>query len=198
MLSPQKAFFRKKNLRRLDPMRRQVSPAGGSAMSRRPRRQVSRVSLASAIMMIPAVISLLALTRRLACRCATRSSWSSRSRCSLSGAHGAWDLRPGQRHARSRRSTRMSTRCVQLTAAPRLHNGSRAGVMEVTDEKPPVEVNAAEFRHAMGHFATGVTIVTSVGADGEPVGRVRGQRPRGPATSLVGQLRPPGTVRCLG
>lgn len=69
----------------------------------------------------------------------------------------------------------MSTRCVQLTAAPRLHNGSRAGVMEVTDEKPPVDVNAvdvnaAEFRQAMGHFATGVTVVTSVGADGEPVG----------------------------
>ena len=32
------------------------------------------------------------------------------------------------------------------------------------------EVAAAEFRHAMGHFATGVTIVTSVGPDGEPVG----------------------------
>jgi 3-hydroxy-9,10-secoandrosta-1,3,5(10)-triene-9,17-dione monooxygenase reductase component len=31
-------------------------------------------------------------------------------------------------------------------------------------------VTAAEFRNAMGHFATGVTIVTSVGADGEPVG----------------------------
>ena len=32
------------------------------------------------------------------------------------------------------------------------------------------EVAAAEFRQAMGHFATGVTIVTSVGPDGEPVG----------------------------
>jgi flavin reductase (DIM6/NTAB) family NADH-FMN oxidoreductase RutF len=31
-------------------------------------------------------------------------------------------------------------------------------------------VAAADFRHAMGHFATGVTIVTSVGPDGEPVG----------------------------
>ena len=29
---------------------------------------------------------------------------------------------------------------------------------------------AAEFREAMGHFATGVTVVTSVDADGEPVG----------------------------
>jgi 3-hydroxy-9,10-secoandrosta-1,3,5(10)-triene-9,17-dione monooxygenase reductase component len=32
------------------------------------------------------------------------------------------------------------------------------------------EVGAAEFRHAMGHFATGVTVVTSIGDDGEPVG----------------------------
>jgi flavin reductase (DIM6/NTAB) family NADH-FMN oxidoreductase RutF len=35
---------------------------------------------------------------------------------------------------------------------------------EVTD------ITAAEFRQAMAHFATGVTVVTSVGADGEPVG----------------------------
>jgi flavin reductase (DIM6/NTAB) family NADH-FMN oxidoreductase RutF len=31
-------------------------------------------------------------------------------------------------------------------------------------------VSAAELRHAMGHFATGVTVITSVGADGKPVG----------------------------
>jgi flavin reductase (DIM6/NTAB) family NADH-FMN oxidoreductase RutF len=31
-------------------------------------------------------------------------------------------------------------------------------------------IDAAEFRHAIGHFATGVTVVTSVGLDGEPVG----------------------------
>lgn len=31
-------------------------------------------------------------------------------------------------------------------------------------------VQAAEFRDAMGRFATGVTVVTSVGADGAPVG----------------------------
>ena len=31
-------------------------------------------------------------------------------------------------------------------------------------------ISAAEFRDAMGHFATGVTVVTSVDADGEPVG----------------------------
>jgi flavin reductase (DIM6/NTAB) family NADH-FMN oxidoreductase RutF len=32
------------------------------------------------------------------------------------------------------------------------------------------EVSAADFRHAMGHFVTGVTVVTSVDADGQPVG----------------------------
>ncbi len=34
----------------------------------------------------------------------------------------------------------------------------------------PEAVTAAEFRHAMGHFATGVTVITSLGADGRPVG----------------------------
>src|ERR1700741_2213166 len=32
------------------------------------------------------------------------------------------------------------------------------------------DVSPAQLRDAMGHFATGVTVVTSVGADGEPVG----------------------------
>jgi flavin reductase (DIM6/NTAB) family NADH-FMN oxidoreductase RutF len=32
------------------------------------------------------------------------------------------------------------------------------------------EVTAEELRHAMGHFATGVTVVTSIDADGQPVG----------------------------
>lgn len=31
-------------------------------------------------------------------------------------------------------------------------------------------VTAAAFRHAMGHFATGVTVITSVGPHGQPVG----------------------------
>lgn len=31
-------------------------------------------------------------------------------------------------------------------------------------------VSAAELRHAMGHFATGVTVVTSVAQDGSPAG----------------------------
>jgi flavin reductase (DIM6/NTAB) family NADH-FMN oxidoreductase RutF len=34
----------------------------------------------------------------------------------------------------------------------------------------PAHVSAAQFRHAIGHFATGVTVITSVSADGEPVG----------------------------
>ena len=32
------------------------------------------------------------------------------------------------------------------------------------------DVTAEEFRHAMGHFATGVTVITSLDADGRPVG----------------------------
>ncbi len=32
------------------------------------------------------------------------------------------------------------------------------------------EITAARFREAMGHFATGVTVVTSLGPEGEPVG----------------------------
>jgi flavin reductase (DIM6/NTAB) family NADH-FMN oxidoreductase RutF len=35
---------------------------------------------------------------------------------------------------------------------------------------PGPDLPAADFRDAMGHFATGVTVVTSVGADGAPVG----------------------------
>jgi 3-hydroxy-9,10-secoandrosta-1,3,5(10)-triene-9,17-dione monooxygenase reductase component len=34
----------------------------------------------------------------------------------------------------------------------------------------PAELTAAEFRDAIGHFVTGVTVVTSVGADGAPIG----------------------------
>jgi flavin reductase (DIM6/NTAB) family NADH-FMN oxidoreductase RutF len=32
------------------------------------------------------------------------------------------------------------------------------------------EISSDDFRHAVGHFATGVTVVTSIGPDGEPVG----------------------------
>jgi flavin reductase (DIM6/NTAB) family NADH-FMN oxidoreductase RutF len=34
----------------------------------------------------------------------------------------------------------------------------------------PGGVGVGEFRRAMGHFATGVTVVTSLGPDGQPVG----------------------------
>ena len=47
--------------------------------------------------------------------------------------------------------------------------------MTITDSarvsiSPEPAVSAADFRHAIGHFATGVTVVTSVGPDGQPVG----------------------------
>ena len=32
------------------------------------------------------------------------------------------------------------------------------------------DISSDEFRHAVGHFATGVTVVTSIDSDGEPVG----------------------------
>jgi flavin reductase (DIM6/NTAB) family NADH-FMN oxidoreductase RutF len=42
---------------------------------------------------------------------------------------------------------------------------------EVTGpEVTGAEVTGPEFRNAMGHFATGVTVVTSLGSDGQPVG----------------------------
>ena len=42
--------------------------------------------------------------------------------------------------------------------------------MTCTDETTETEVTAAALRHAMGHFATGVTVVTSIDATGRPVG----------------------------
>jgi len=42
--------------------------------------------------------------------------------------------------------------------------------MTAADQVPGTHVPAAEFRDAMGHFATGVTVITSVGAYGAPVG----------------------------
>jgi flavin reductase (DIM6/NTAB) family NADH-FMN oxidoreductase RutF len=39
-----------------------------------------------------------------------------------------------------------------------------------TPELATASATAAEFRHVMAHFVTGVTIVTSVSADGRPVG----------------------------
>jgi len=40
--------------------------------------------------------------------------------------------------------------------------------MASAGQVPDREVPAEEFRNAMSHFATGVTVVTSVGADATP------------------------------
>jgi flavin reductase (DIM6/NTAB) family NADH-FMN oxidoreductase RutF len=53
-----------------------------------------------------------------------------------------------------------------LQAAGPDATGSKATDPEVTGPA----VTGAEFRNAMGHFATGVTVVTSLGSDGQPVG----------------------------
>jgi flavin reductase (DIM6/NTAB) family NADH-FMN oxidoreductase RutF len=42
--------------------------------------------------------------------------------------------------------------------------------MTMTTTGEPTDVSARDFRHAMGHFATGVTVITSIDEDGEPVG----------------------------
>jgi flavin reductase (DIM6/NTAB) family NADH-FMN oxidoreductase RutF len=53
------------------------------------------------------------------------------------------------------------------------------------------EIAAADFREAMGHFATGVTVVTSLGPAGEPVGTT--------ATAVSSlSLNPPLVLVCFG
>jgi 3-hydroxy-9,10-secoandrosta-1,3,5(10)-triene-9,17-dione monooxygenase reductase component len=42
--------------------------------------------------------------------------------------------------------------------------------MTCTEESVEIEVTSAALRHAMGHFATGVTVITSVDRTGRPVG----------------------------
>ena len=54
----------------------------------------------------------------------------------------------------------------------------------------PAEVSAAELREAMGHFATGVTVITSVDTDGQPVGTTANA-----VTSL--SLEPPLVLVCF-
>jgi flavin reductase (DIM6/NTAB) family NADH-FMN oxidoreductase RutF len=54
----------------------------------------------------------------------------------------------------------------------------------------PRDVSPAALREAMGHFATGVTVITSVGADGEPVGTTANA-----VTSL--SLEPPLVLVCF-
>jgi flavin reductase (DIM6/NTAB) family NADH-FMN oxidoreductase RutF len=61
----------------------------------------------------------------------------------------------------------------------------------MTGSGPPVvDLSSTEFRQAMGHFATGITVVTSVGAGGEPVGTTAN------AVSSL-SLNPPLVLVCL-
>lgn len=53
------------------------------------------------------------------------------------------------------------------------------------------EITQVHFRQAMGRFATGVTVITSVGADGRPVGTTAS------AVSSL-SLDPPLLLACLG
>lgn len=56
--------------------------------------------------------------------------------------------------------------------------------------EPTCAPPAGRLRHAIGHFATGVTVVTSVGQDGEPVGTT--------ATAVASlSLEPPLLLVCL-
>jgi 3-hydroxy-9,10-secoandrosta-1,3,5(10)-triene-9,17-dione monooxygenase reductase component len=57
-------------------------------------------------------------------------------------------------------------------------------------ETDATEVSPAVLRDAMGHFATGVTVITSVGPDGEPVGTTANA-----VTSL--SLEPPLVLACF-
>ena len=59
-----------------------------------------------------------------------------------------------------------------------------------TGQVPGAQVSAAEFRHAMGHFATGVTVITSLDAGGRPVGTTANA-----VTSL--SLDPPLVLACF-
>ena len=57
-------------------------------------------------------------------------------------------------------------------------------------ETDATEVSPAVLRDAMGHFATGVTVITSVGQDGEPIGTTANA-----VTSL--SLEPPLLLACF-
>jgi 3-hydroxy-9,10-secoandrosta-1,3,5(10)-triene-9,17-dione monooxygenase reductase component len=66
-------------------------------------------------------------------------------------------------------------------------------VDDASREAPDVdttEVSPAALREAMGHFATGVTVITSAGPDGEPVGTTANA-----VTSL--SLEPPLVLVCF-
>jgi flavin reductase (DIM6/NTAB) family NADH-FMN oxidoreductase RutF len=57
-------------------------------------------------------------------------------------------------------------------------------------EESAAGITAPEFRHAVGHFASGVTVVTSLGPDNQPVGTTASA-----VTSL--SLDPPLVLVCL-
>jgi Flavin reductase like domain len=56
--------------------------------------------------------------------------------------------------------------------APRGGRARRRGDLAVTavEESAAAGVTASEFRQAIGHYATGVTVATPVGSDGQPIG----------------------------
>jgi flavin reductase (DIM6/NTAB) family NADH-FMN oxidoreductase RutF len=61
---------------------------------------------------------------------------------------------------------------------------------ELSPAIPATAVSATDFRHAMGHFATGVTVVTSIDAAGQPAGTTAN------AVSAL-SLDPPLVLVCL-
>ena len=62
--------------------------------------------------------------------------------------------------------------------------------LDETDDVTTAGVSPAELRAAMGHFATGVTVITSIGEDGQPVGTTANA-----VTSL--SLEPPLVLVCF-
>jgi flavin reductase (DIM6/NTAB) family NADH-FMN oxidoreductase RutF len=71
-----------------------------------------------------------------------------------------------------------------------VNNASRESPDAVLPNTGTASVSPAELREAMGHFATGVTVITSVDADGEPVGTTANA-----VTSL--SLEPPLVLVCF-
>jgi len=59
-----------------------------------------------------------------------------------------------------------------------------------TSSEEPRSISGEELRHALGHFTTGVTVVTTMSADGEPVGTTAS------AVSAL-SLDPPLVLVCL-
>ncbi len=79
--------------------------------------------------------------------------------------------------------------CTPLTDVRRLKHPALED-RAATAVSGQAELTSAEFRNAIGHFATGVTIVTTIGSDGEPVGTTANA-----VTSL--SLDPPLLIVCF-